>query len=174
MTEIPDLTNGGQGQTTVEVDENDSLIMSDVANPPGWLTVKRVDNKYVEIGHEASIAQAGFDHTSFHTAENFVEILEEIGLDAYHDYVRVNTARWDTEVSSYYFIWSNEDGMIICGNNPITGQWRKPTGRVPEKGYASYIGIEGKTSFVQRATDIIRNNQQVSIKDYDQDNRSFI
>ena len=173
MTKIPDLTHSGEKQVTVEIDENDSLIMPDVGNQLRWLTIKRIDRKYVEIGHKASTAEAGFDYTSFETAENFVEVLEEIGLDAYYDYVRVNTARWDTEVKWYCFIWGNENGMIICGNNPITGEYRTE-GRFPEKGYASYMGIEGADLFVQRATDVIRNNQQVTIKGYDQYNRSFI
>jgi len=174
MTEIPDLTNGGQGIATVEVDEDDTLIMPEVANLPQELEVKKVYGEYVVIGHVTSNAEAGFDSTHFYSAENFVEVLEEIGFDAYMDYARVNTARWDTTKDSYHHTWSNEDGVILCGHNPILGKMAEFSPTPSEEGYAGYIGIEGKSSFVQRATDIIRNNQQVSIKDYDQYSRSFI
>ena len=170
MTKIPDLKNQGQFELTVEVDVDDSLIIPEVNSPPTWLTAKDVFRKTVQIGHENGEREAGFDLSSFDSPEHFVDVLEQLDIHPYYGYTRFCPNRWDTEGDYYYYIWGNEDGMIVFGNNPITGEWRD--GNYKDEGYASYIGIEGTQEFVERAYEIIE--QEANYKDYDMSHRSFI
>lgn len=169
MTEIPDLTHNGQGQVTVTADENNELVMPDVNNPPTYLEVTDRHGDTVKVGHGFADREAGFDLTSFNTREQFVALLEELGLDPYYDYARVN-ASTDSSEDYYYYVWGNKNGMILLGNNPITGEYRD--GSFKDYGYASYIGIEGNKEFVDRALHLII--QCGNIKDIDKQRRSFI
>lgn len=171
MTEVPDLTNHGQGQPTVELDENNSVTMPDVANPPTWLTLKDLYRKTIKIGHFKGDREAGFDLTSFGTPETFVEMLESIDIDPYYDYARVNVTRAEFNEEYYHYVWGNERGMIVLGNNPITGEYRD--GNYKREGYASYIGLEGTQDFVESAFQMIIQYSS-SYKDYDMSRRSFI
>ena len=171
MTEIPDLTHGGQSQVSVGVDKNDELIMPDVNRPPTWLTVKAINRLSVNIGHENGERGCGFDLTNFESPENFVKMLESIDVDPYYGYVRVDISRWDEE-TRYYYVWGNENGMIVCGNNPITGEYSSPDDRHNDPGYGSYIGVEGTKGFVDNAYQMII--QYGNYKDVDRQYRSFI
>lgn len=171
MTDVPDLTHNGQGQVTVRLNENNEVVMPDVNNPPTWLTLKDLYRETFEIGHYNGDREAGFDLSSFDSKEHFVEVLEDIGFDAYYDYVRVDTTQAESDEKPYYrYVWGNDDGMIVFGNNPITGMFRDGTWK--EYGYASYIGIEGTQEFVERAYQVI--SQEANTKDYDMSRRSFI
>ena len=171
MTKVLDLTHGGQSQVSVGVDKNDELIILDVNRPPTWLTVKTVNRLSVNIRHENGERKCGFDLTNFESSENFVEMLESIGVDPYYGYARVNVARWD-EDSRYYYVWGNEDGMIVCGNNPITGEYSSPNDRHNDPGYGSYIGIEGTKEVVDNAYQKVI--QYGHYKGVDRQHRSFI
>lgn len=126
--------------------------------------------KSIEVSHQQSGVESGFDLTTFDTAENFCEVLEELDIDPYYDYFKLNT---EPENDEYHlFVWANENGMIVCGNNPITGEYRNPNARPFAKGYASYIGIEGTDEFVDEAFLLIKENARY--KDRDPRGRSFI
>lgn len=156
------LTASGQGQATVEVD-NDQIVEGTV-ECPDWLEV----GKYESVKHNESVKEAGFDLTDFDTVDNFLDILEQIGLDYCYDYYRVDMS--EGEEDYYHYVWGNEDGMIVLGNNPITGEWRD--GNYKREGYASYIGIEGNGEFVVEAFDVIKENSKN--KDISPLNRDFI
>jgi hypothetical protein len=173
MSEISDLTHNGQGQVTVTVNENNELEMPDVNNPPTYLEVTDTYRDRVKVGHRFTDKEAGFDLTSFNTREGFVTLLEELGLDPYYDYARVNPNKVGVNDEYYYYIWGNENGMILLGNNPITGDYSDPAGRQNEPGYASYIGIEGDKEFVDNALVSIVGYTDY-YKDIDKQRRSFI
>lgn len=156
------LTNSGQGQATI-YKENNELVEGTI-DVPDWLAV----GKYQSLNHNGSVKQAGFDLTNFHTIDNFLEILEQIGLDYCYDYYRVDMSDDDEEY--YHYVWGNEDGMIVLGNNPITGEFRD--GRYKKEGYGSYIGIEGSREFVVEAFEVIKENSKN--KDMSPLNRDFI
>jgi hypothetical protein len=169
MTEIPDLTHNGQGQVTVTVNENDELVMPEVNNPPTYLEVTDTYRDKVKIGHRFGDREMGFDLTMFESRQEFVWILEAMGLDPYYDYARVNASTGSSE-DYYYYVWGNENGMILLGNNPITGEYRD--GNFKEYAYGSYIGIEGDKEFIDEASYLIEKYS--NYKDIDRQRRSFI
>lgn len=169
MTDIPDLTHNGQGQVTVTVNEIDELVMPNVVNPPTWLEATDAYRDSVNVGHRFGEREMGFDLTSFESREQFVWILDAMGLDPYYDYVRVNVST-DSSEDYYYYVWGNENGMILLGNNPITGEYRD--GSFKDYGYASYIGIEGDKEFIDEASYLIEKYSDY--KDIDKQRRSFI
>ena len=171
MTEIPDLTHDGQRQVTVRLNENNEVEMPEVNNPPTWLTLKDLYQETFNIGHFDGDREAGFDLSSFDSPEHFVDALEEIGLDPYYGYTRVDMRRAESDDEEYYYyVWGDEQGMIVLGCNPITGEYRD--GRYKDTGYASYIGIEGTQEFAEKAYQVI--GQEANTKDYDMPHRSFI
>jgi len=56
------------------------------------------------------------------------------------------------------FQWKGRGILIVTGNDPITGKFRNPDRRDPERNYASYIGIEGDADKVKRAVELIKKN----------------
>jgi hypothetical protein len=90
----------------------------------------------------------------------------------YLDYFRVQRGI-EYEKTTYLYCWANEDVLIVTGNNPITGAYSSPGERVKQKGYASYIGIEGKEEKVAQTLDSFKENAKY-YKDMDPRGRSFI
>lgn len=168
MTDVPNI-EPEQGEVTVQI-ENGEAIIPDVNKPPVWLDIE-VEDTLVNVHHEHGEVKAGFDLTDFRSAETFVEMLQNIDMDPYWRYARVEKSPGEREY--YAYVWVNENGMIICGNNPITGEYSNPQDRVNQQGYASYIGVEGTEEFVQRATETIQEYAE-SIKDYNPNEREFI
>lgn len=106
----------------------------------------------------------GFDLTDFGTKNNFKELVEKFNLN----YRRIDAG----EDMGYYYTWSNPRVMIITNNNPITGKYS--TGkRKDEKGYASYIGVEGECEAVYEVHDEIIERAE-HIKDVNRFERAFI
>ena len=56
------------------------------------------------------------------------------------------------------FQWKGRGILIVTGNDPITGKFRNPDRRDPERNYASYIGIEGDADKVKRAVELIKKH----------------
>ena len=102
----------------------------------------------------------GFDLTAI-PAKDFEEMLSEYQLEL--------CARVDGEP----FTWKRDGLVVVTGNNPITGEYRNSAGRRSEKGYASYIGIEGEAGSVQRVVDFIRARAEY-VKDESPGERDFI
>ena len=71
------------------------------------------------------------------------------------------------------FFWKGRDILIVTGNDPITGKFRNPENRDPERNYASYIGIEGEEKKVKQAVKLIKQNLQY-FKDESKGTRGFI
>ena len=68
--------------------------------------------------------------------------------------------------------WSGQNILIVTANNPITGEYCNGS-RKHEKGYASYIGVEGSPSKVKMVVDGIREFATF-IKDECRNARDFI
>ena len=61
---------------------------------------------------------------------------------------------------------------IVTSNNPLTGAYSSPKQREPQKGYASYIGIEGNESEVLALKDEIK--KIANYKDESSYSRDFV
>lgn len=127
------------------------------------------ENGHVTIGYVEGNEKAGFDHTDFGRPKAFVRVLNEAGINA-GDYVRVD-ASGDDDRDYYNFVWFCDEGFIVTGNNPITGEYRNP-GRGSDPGYASYMGVEGEADFVATVVAAVKENAE-HIKQHS-DSRDFI
>jgi hypothetical protein len=119
----------------------------------------------------------GFDLTGFGTADKFKALLNRHGLTKFKKNVKrvAPMTKGEKGYVYYSFQWSRPDGKlkIITGNNPITGEYSMPKARELERGYASYIGIEGDKDNVLALKDDIKNITD-DIKDESPNQRDFI
>jgi len=127
---------------------------------------------YVRVSHGEYNEEAGFDLTDFGNVENFINCLKDIGISPHLNYFRVQKGV-EYGKASYLYCWANDELLIVTGNNPITGDYSSPNGRTNEKGYASYIGIEGRDMACAKALDSIKEYAE-NYKDIDPRGRSFI
>ena len=97
--------------------------------------------------------QHGFDN-SFIGVDNFKKILSGIGASTEGELRKVSP---HSEMKA--FVWKGKDVTIVTGNNPLTGEYRGE-GRSPEKGYASYIGIQGSEDGVADAVEFLKTYNQ--------------
>lgn len=106
-----------------------------------------------------SDCRAGFDLSSFHDSSVFKQLLKRFKLSSYK---RHSSPIPHTKLKVYYtYTWSNASVMLVTGNNPLTGVYSVPSARAKEKGYASYIGIEGKCPIVHQLFDYIKAHATV-------------
>lgn len=93
--------------------------------------------------------QYGFDLTDFSTAKKFKGLLRRHKLAKYKRVKKV--LDWKDNIWYYMYTWSTKEGdlKLVTGNNPITGRFSSPKARQTEKGYASYMGIEGNSKKVK-------------------------
>lgn len=99
------------------------------------------------------MAQHGFDLTHF--GDNWIEFATQLGLT----YSGAMTRLWDGKRTRCGFRFKGPDGLFFyCGNNPVTGEYGLADRRAPEKGYASYIGIQGPKAAVKRAAELVRKH----------------
>jgi hypothetical protein len=124
-----------------------------------------------DIHHRFGDYEASFDLTDFRSARVFAGVLDNLNLHPVEEYFRLSLGSNESN-DRYVYVWANSEGMIITGNNPITGAYSRPEDRHNQVGYASYIGIEGTPSFVEKATELIKKNG--NWKDYDTESRSFM
>jgi hypothetical protein len=127
----------------------------------------------------------GFDLTDFGSDKKFKNLLRKFKLKKYIKTKNVvhydfgdefGGHTWHNKkpyhVEYYHYSWQNPNLKIVTGNNPITGVYSSPKQRQREKGYASYIGIEGKKSDVLRLKNEIK--RIANIKDESPNRRDFI
>lgn len=135
--------------------------------PPEDATFEVADNNDATgVSFPGAEAKHGFDLTSFgegaEGVENFVRVLDAVGLDPYYDYYRVfrDLGRdGPTDYSDYFlYVWANEDVMVATTTNPLTGERGDPdkTHMSLAKGSASYIGIAGSAECVAETVEAIR------------------
>lgn len=104
----------------------------------------------------------GFDLTGFDSAKQFENLLLRNGLDPVKSYKKVRAYPDDESLKDYYrFIWSGRYLKIVTGNNPITGEYTNKNMRKNEKGYASYIGIEGYPFYVHKLVKDIKKTGSI-------------
>ena len=81
--------------------------------------------------------------------------------------------RLTERTAKHGFQWKGRNILIVTGNDPITGKFRNPENRDPERNYASYIGIEGDEKKVEQAVKLIKQNLQY-YKEESKGKRDFI
>ena len=112
--------------------------------------------------------QHGFDLTDF-KSNGFQKVLKGVGIRPKAQLDR-NESGWE---------WKGNGILIVTGNNPITGEYassasgKSPIKRKPEKNYASYMGVEGKSELVDKAVELIKK-YATYIKNEDPRRRSYI
>lgn len=100
--------------------------------------------------------------------------LTDIGVKNFIKLLKLNDLKWtQRKKDSGAYVWGFDDGYIVTGNDPLTGNYSDPSRREPELGYASYIGVKGTKSFRDRVAKFIKRNAEY-IKDYDPKTRQFI
>jgi len=112
--------------------------------------------------------QHGFDLTDFKN-KGFEKVLKALKIRPKAELDR-NESGWE---------WKGNGILIVTGNNPITGEYASSASgkssikRKPEKNYASYMGIEGKSELVDSAVELIKK-YATYIKAEDPKRRSYI
>ena len=114
----------------------------------------------IKTGKEVSTVEHGFDLTAI-DAPKWKELLKLLGIPAKA-----------TNPDGKGWQWQGEEILLVTGNNPLTGEYYREGERENEKGYASYIGIEGDPEKVELAADFISKNGDS--KDESPGNRDYI
>lgn len=115
------------------------------------------------------VSKYGFDLTDFGSPERARQVLLENSLRGF----RRVSYRSPAGTRNYRYEAKNKNVRFIVGNNPITGQYSYPRMRPNEKGYASYVGIEGQPRAVKRLVSSVKRHAR-SIKDESPGERNFI
>lgn len=104
----------------------------------------------------------GFDIVDFGSSDTWQSLCRDLHLQ-YHG-----------PTNSLAFLWKRQDGQLhlTTQNNPLTGEYG-PGNRPTQPGFASYIGIEGRSDFVLLAVEAVRQ-YATSIKGESPHKRSFI
>lgn len=172
-------------QWIAELDEQDCTVgygdryqHPDDADIANGLVVHQ-NNSATGVSHVGD-AEYGFDLTGFGDgltgATNFIRVLETVGLHPYYDYVRVfrDLGRGkSSEYGDYYlYVWSNDDVMVACCVNPITGETGDPHMSGPRVGYGSYMAVGGNQPEAGEAFDAVRE-YATDVKDYRRDGLFF-
>lgn len=157
------LTHGGRRQATIKY--NGKKFVGKNVEVPNWLACY---SSFEKVSHSNSESDASFDLTTFETVDEFIEVLENVDLDWYWDYYRINMPVDNDDY--FYYVWGNVHGMLVLGNNPITGEWHN--GEYKQEAYCSYIGVSGRDYFVENAVSSIHDYGH--FVDWDSENRSFI
>jgi len=103
----------------------------------------------VTVEHPAGSAEAGLNLTKFAGAVSFQRFLEAHHLKGPYPIPRhpEQQARNVEAGDLVGWGWADEHVVVLPGANPLTGT-RARIDRLPEPGYASYIGIKGTRSSV--------------------------
>lgn len=101
-----------------------------------------------------------FDLTEFPSRSAFQDLLDRHGLT---EYKRIDRDPEDDD-PWYAYVWYRPDRSLViqCSNNPISGKHSQPRTRSPDRGYASYVAVEGKPAkAAQLAADIAASASHV-------------
>ena len=109
----------------------------------------------------------GFDLTNFKSDKDFKALLSRNKLSNY------KKVKAEYGTNTYHFVWSNSNLVLTTANNPITGEFNTVNQRAPEKGYASYIGIDGREADVLKLVEDIKKTAN-DIKDESPNERQYI
>ncbi len=132
--------------------------------------VKKFDAGKFQMKPSTKKIEWGFDLTDFGSAAQWKQIVDEFGLK----YARVEKkSPVDEKYSYFHYEWKGPGILIVTGNNPITGEYSNPALRQPEKGYASYMGLEGEEWRVKQAVKMIKK-LSTYIKDESKNDREYI
>lgn len=116
------------------------------------------------------MVEYGFDLTDFGSSERFQKVLKENKLPIRARKVCEKLISGDKMCS---FQWSNKKVKMVTANNPISGKFHNGMRRPIEKGYASYMGIEGDPKAVKKLVLSIKKNADF-IKGESPKTRDFI
>mgnify|MGYP001215146494 FL=1 len=125
-------------------------------------TIKDMNAKWKDFRLTERTAKHGFDLAGFKPG-GYKKVLKALGIP-----MRSKIGRPEKG-----FQWKGRDILIVTGNDPITGKFRNPENRDPERNYASYIGIEGEEQKVKQAVKLIKQNLQY-YKEESKGKRDFI
>jgi len=114
----------------------------------------------------------GFDLTGFDSAERFKALLNRNNLKSYKRKLHTYDVG-DYHSEWYHYIWESPKIRLVTGNNPITGVYTIPKGRNPQKGFASFIGIQGNKEAVKKLVKDIKKTT-LDIKDESPNRRGYI
>ena len=133
-------------------------------------TLKEIEKKYKKKLNEAKMH--GFDLTDFRSERDFKKILKDLKIKP--TAIRGDDAPGRKQSG---WVWKGNGIMIVTGNNPITGEFYSQTDGKPsrksEKGYASYMGVEGNAKQVELAVDLIKKHASY-IKNESPGRRTYI
>lgn len=130
------------------------------------------------VHHRNQSNNYGYDLTKFGSGHqgvrNFLKVLEVADLDPVDDYYRVFRDMGRGIATDYrdrfVFVWANEEAMVVCTNNPITGESNGPNVK-NERGGAGYMGVAGDPSVVDDIIEAI--NQYGTTKSEKRDGDFF-
>lgn len=106
-------------------------------------------DEIVTVEHPAGNSEAGLNLTKFPGAAGFQRFLDAHHLEGpYPVPCHPEQQAGDTEAGDLIgWGWADEHVVVLTGANPLTGV-RARVERLPELGYASYVGIKGTRSSV--------------------------
>tara|TARA_R100000995_G_scaffold74993_1_gene44173 strand:- start:627 stop:1016 length:390 start_codon:yes stop_codon:yes gene_type:complete len=125
-------------------------------------TIKDMNAKWKDFRLTERTAKHGFDLAGFKPG-GYKKVLKALGIP-----MKSKIGKPDKG-----FQWKGRNILIVTGNDPITGKFRNPENRDPERNYASYIGIEGDEKKVEQAVKLIKQNLQY-YKEESKGKRDFI
>lgn len=114
------------------------------------------------VHHRNRSNEFAFDLTSFgngrHGVQRFLSVLETAGLHPVDDHYRVfrDMGRGiDTDYRDrFMFVWTNKQMLVVCSNNPITGESNGPNINA-DQGDAGYVGVAGDSPLVDEVVKTI-------------------
>ena len=110
-------------------------------------TIMEMNKKWKDFRLTEQKAKHGFDLSDFKPG-GYKKVLKALGIP-----MKSKIGNPDKG-----FQWKGRGILIVTGNDPITGKFRNPDRRDPERNYASYIGIEGDADKVKRAVELIKKH----------------
>ncbi len=159
----------------LDSDDGENYVIAGKKYPKKGLRMKVWEGKEEELGWNVETRkkafakepdkqlQWGFDLTNI-PAEKWSELVKMFNLEKGRENMGENLKP---------FSWTGKGIKIITANDPISGEFHRVKDKDNEKGYASYIGLEGDAELVKKAKNFIKKNA-TQIKDESPNARDFI